>query len=60
MPRGFSAPKLTIYAIITCIVEALVGFSKLTMFAVDKWAAFALIARNLAACSPTLLSMLCH
>ena len=58
MPSRSSAPKLAIDAIIACIVEALVGFSELTAFDIDKWAVFALIAANLAPCSPLLFSML--
>ena len=58
MPRGSSTPKLTIDAIIACIVEALVGIKEQAMFAIDKWAVFALITANLAASAPRLLSML--
>ena len=58
MPRGFSAPKLTIDVIIACIMGALVGFGELAMFGIAKWAVFALIAKNLATRSPLLLTML--
>ena len=58
MPRGSSAPRYTVDAIIACVMEAIVGFSELAMFVIDKWAAVALIVRNLAAMPPTMRSLL--
>ena len=36
MPTGSSAPRYTVDVVIACVMEALVGFSELTMLTIDK------------------------